>query len=156
MIDEVKDIVQEEQNIEKEDFKDRYIHLLADYQNLQKRSSKEGLAIAKRTRYETFKSFIPIYNDVKFALKYNDEGVTHIFNKFNDLLEKNNIGVINDSFFKTECNNKFDDKYADAISILSANNIEQDNDIAQVIEDGFYDKLDNSIILHAKVIVFKH
>ena len=140
---------------EKEDFRDRYIHLLADYQNLQKRTAKESGEVAKRTAHQVYKEFIPLYTDLKAGLKYNDQGARILFNKFISILMKNQIGVIDKKFFETRCDGKFTDEYAEALSVVATDNPELDNTVAEVIEDGFFDIQRNSIISHAKVTVFK-
>lgn len=140
---------------EKEDFRDRYIRLLADYQNLQKRTAKESGEVSKRTAHYVFKEFIPLYTDLKAGLKYHDEGARILFNKFVSILMKNQIGVIDKNFFDTRCEGKFVDEYAEALSTVPINDPEMDNKIADVIEDGFFDIQRNSIIQYAKVTVYK-
>jgi molecular chaperone GrpE len=154
MVEEyINDVVNDQ--TEKEDFRDRYIHLLADYQNLQKRTAKESGEVAKRTAHQVYKEFIPLYTDLKAGLKYNDQGARILFNKFISIFMKNQIGVIDKKFFETRCDGKFTDEYAEALSVVATDNPELDNTVAEVIEDGFFDIQRNSIISHAKVTVFK-
>ena len=153
MVDNTIDVNTE--NNEIEDFRDRYIRVLADYQNLQKRTAKDLSSIAKMTTHQVFKQFIPLYNDIKAGLKYNDPGIKIIYNKFVAILISNQIGIIDKNFFDTKCEGKFNDDYAEALNISTTQNPNLDNCVADVIEDGFFDIKNNCVISHAKVTVFK-
>ena len=143
------------ENKEIEDFRDSYIRVLADYQNLQKRTSRDLSNIAKMTTHRVIKQFIPLYNDIKAGLKYNDPGIKIIYNKFVSILTSNQIEIIDKNFFDTKCEGKFNDDYAEALNISIIPDPDLDNYIADVIEDGFFDSKNNCVISHAKVTVFK-
>lgn len=143
------------ENKEIEDFRDSYIRVLADYQNLQKRTAKELSNIARTTTHQVFKQFIPLYNDIKAGLKYNDPGIKIIYNKFVSILMSNQIEIIDKKFFDTRCEGKFNDDYAEALNVSITPDPDLDNCVADVIEDGFFDIKNNCVISHAKVTVFK-
>ena len=143
------------ENKEIEDFRDSYIRVLADYQNLQKRTSRDLSNIAKMTTHRVIKHFIPLYNDIKAGLKFNDPGIKIIYNKFVSILTSNQIEIIDKNFFDTKCEGKFNDDYAEALNISIIPDPDLDNCIADVIEDGFLDIKNNCVISHAKVTVFK-
>lgn len=143
------------ENKEIEDFRDSYIRVLADYQNLQKRTSRDLSNIAKMTTHRVIKQFIPLYNDIKAGLKFNDPGIKIIYNKFVSILTSNQIEIIDKNFFDTKCEGKFNDDYAEALNISIIPDPDLDNYIADVIEDGFFDIKNNCVISHAKVTVFK-
>ena len=153
MVDNTVDINTE--NTEIEDFRDSYIRVLADYQNLQKRTVRDLSSIAKTTTYQVFKQFIPLYNDIKAGLKYNDPGIKIIYDKFVSILMSNQIGIIDKNFFDTKCEGKFNDDYAEALNVYTTQDQDLDNCVADVIEDGFLDIKNNCVISHAKVTVFK-
>ena len=153
MVDNTIDVNTE--NNEIEDFRDRYIRVLADYQNLQKRTAKDLSSIAKTTTHQVFKQFIPLYNDIKAGLKYNDPGIKFIYNKFVSILMSNQIGIIDKNFFDTKCEGKFNDNYAEALSVSITPDSDLDNCVEDVIEDGFFDIKNNCVISHAKVTIFK-
>ena len=153
MTDNTVDINTENKEIE--DFRDSYIRVLADYQNLQKRTAKDLSNIVKTTTYQVFKQFIPLYNDIKAGLKYNDPGIKIIYNKFVSILMSNQIVIIDKNFFDTKCEGKFNDDYAEALNISITQDQDLDNCVADVIEDGFLDIKNNCVISHAKVTVFK-
>ena len=143
------------ENKEIEDFRDSYIRVLADYQNLQKRTARDLSNITKTTTHQVFRQFIPLYNDIKAGLKYNDPGIKIIDNKFVSILMSNQIGIIDKNFFDTRCEGKFNDDYAEALNISTTQNPNLDNCVADVIEDGFFDIKNNCVISHAKVTVYK-
>ena len=153
MVDNTVDINTE--NTEIEDFRDSYIRVLADYQNLQKRTVRDLSSIAKTTTHQVFKQFIPLYNDIKAGLKYNDPGIKIIYNKFVSILMSNKIEIIDKNFFDTRCEGKFNDNYAEALNVYTTQDLNLDNCVADIIEDGFFDIKNNCVISHAKVTVFK-
>ena len=153
MVDNTVDINTE--NTEIEDFRDSYIRVLADYQNLQKRTVRDLSNIAKTTTHQVFKQFIPLYNDIKAGLKYNDPGIKIIYNKFVSILMSNKIEIIDKNFFDTRCEGKFNDDYAEALNVFTTQDPKLDNSVADIIEDGFFDIKNNCVISHAKVTVFK-
>lgn len=153
MVDNTVDVNTENKEIE--DFRDSYIRVLADYQNLQKRTAKDLSNIAKTTTHQVFRQFIPLYNDIKAGLKYNDPGIKIIYNKFVSILMSNQIGIIDKNFFDTRCEGNFNDDYAEALNVSTTQDPNLDNCVADVIEDGFFDIKNNCVISHAKVTVYK-
>ena len=153
MVDNTNDLNTENKEIE--DFRDSYIRVLADYQNLQKRTARDLSNITKTTTHQVFKQFIPLYNDIKAGLKYNDPGIKIIYNKFVSILISNQIGIIDKNFFDTRCEGKFNDDYAEALNVSTTQDSNLDNCVEDVIEDGFFDIKNNCVISHAKVTVYK-
>lgn len=153
MVDNTNDVNTENKEIE--DFRDSYIRVLADYQNLQKRTARDLSNITKTTTHQVFKQLIPLYNDIKAGLKYNDPGIKIIYNKFVSILVSNQIGIIDKNFFDTRCEGKFNEDYAEALNVSTTQDSNLDNCVADVIEDGFFDIKNNCVISHAKVTVFK-
>ena len=145
------------QEVEKIDYKDLYIHTLADYQNLQRRSLEEKRAIAKRASYDMLKRILPIYNDIVRALSMTDkvdDGLHYLYNKFSKFLEENHIVVIDLKFFADNTNSQFDDKFAEAVGTLPLVEYKNVNDV-EVVDCGFIDKTTNTVISYAKVLVYK-
>jgi len=77
--------------------KDRYLRLLAEYDNFRKRSQKERENVYCDVRADTVMKFIPVYDNLERALKHEttDEaysrGVEMIFTQLKEILEK--LGV---------------------------------------------------------------
>lgn len=148
-------VMQEE--VKEIDYKDLYIHILADYQNLQKRSLEEKRTIAKRASYDMLKRILPIYNDIVRALemtKQVDDGLHYLYEKFSKFLTDNNITVIDLKFFADNTNSQFDDRYAEAVGIIPLIDYKKENDV-KIIDCGFMDNTTNEIISYAKVLIYK-
>ena len=148
--------ITKDETAEEIDYKDLYIKTLADYQNLKRRQSKDLQDTAMRSGHQLIRAFIPIYHDAKRGSKYGEQGATLIYNKFVETLMKYGIGPIDENFFKKKFDGAFTDDYATAIGTEDTEAEELDNKIFSVVEDGFFDIRNNTVIDHAKVIVFKY
>ena len=149
--------MEEEKKIEEIDYKDLYIRTLADYQNLQKRSLEEKRAIAKRASYDMLKNILPLYNDIVRAMEMTetvDDGLHHLYNKFEKFLQENNITVLDLKFFADNTNSQFDEKYAEAVGTIPLIEYKNENDV-KVIDCGFMNTTTKEIISYAKVLIYK-
>ena len=149
--------MEEEKKVEEIDYKDLYIRALADYQNLQKRSLEEKRAIAKRASYDMLKNILPLYNDIVRAMEMTetvDDGLHHLYNKFEKFLQENNITVLDLKFFADNTNSQFDEKYAEAVGTIPLIEYKNENDV-KVIDCGFMNTTTKEIISYAKVLIYK-
>jgi len=77
--------------------KDKYLRLLAEYDNFRKRSQKERESTYSDVRADTALKFLPVYDNLERALKIEtvDEaysrGVEMVFTQFKEILS--NLGV---------------------------------------------------------------
>lgn len=150
--------MEEEKKVEEIDYKDLYIRALADYQNLQKRSLEEKRAIAKRASYDMLKNILPLYNDIVRAMEMTetvDDGLHHLYNKFEKFLQENDITVLDLKFFADNTNSQFDEKYAEAVGTIPLIEYKNENDV-KVIDCGFMNTTTKEIISYAKVLVYKN
>jgi len=94
---------QVEKKLSKEDYKNKYLRALADYQNLLKRSSEEKQEFAKFANENFLMDVIPVYDNLKVALKHiNDEvesngwvtGIKYVVKQFKNFLEGNGVEEI--------------------------------------------------------------
>jgi molecular chaperone GrpE len=80
--------------------KDKYLRLLAEYDNFRKRSQKERECVYADVRADTLLKFLPIYDNLARALKQEtaDEaykrGVEMIFTQFIETMEKLGVAEI--------------------------------------------------------------
>ena len=149
--------MEEEKKVEEIDYKDLYIRTLADYQNLQKRSLEEKRAIAKRASYDMLKNILPLYNDIVRAMEMTetvDDGLHHLYSKFEKFLQENNITVLDLKFFADNTNSQFDEKYAEAVGTIPLIEYKNENDV-KVIDCGFMNTTTKEIISYAKVLIYK-
>ena len=143
----------EEQSSPAEELKganDRYLRLLAEYDNYRKRSQKEKDNLYTEIRSETVEKFLPVYDNLVRALAQSTEdeayrrGVEMIMTQFNTTLEK--LGAT-----KIEClGQKFDPSLHNAVMHIEDESLGE-NVIAEVFQKGF--KVGEKVVRFAMVKV---
>ena len=129
----------EEQSSPAEELKganDRYLRLLAEYDNYRKRSQKEKDSLYADIKSDTVAKFLPVYDNLVRALAQSTEdeayrrGVEMIMTQFNTTLE--NLGAT-----KIEClGQKFDPSLHNAVMHVEDEE-KSENEIVEVFQDGF-------------------
>ena len=129
----------EEQSSTAEELKganDRYLRLLAEYDNYRKRSQKEKDSLYADIKSDTVAKFLPVYDNLVRALAQSTEdeayrrGVEMIMTQFNTTLEK--LGAT-----KIEClGQKFDPSLHNAVMHVEDEE-KSENEIVEVFQDGF-------------------
>ena len=129
----------EEQSSPAEELKganDRYLRLLAEYDNYRKRSQKEKDSLYADIKSDTVAKFLPVYDNLVRALAQSTEdeayrrGVEMIMTQFNTTLEK--LGAT-----KREClGQKFDPSLHNAVMHVEDEE-KSENEIVEVFQDGF-------------------
>ena len=129
----------EEQSSPAEELKganDRYLRLLAEYDNYRKRSQKEKDSLYADIKSDTVAKFLPVYDNLVRALAQSTEdeayrrGVEMIMTQFNITLEK--LGAT-----KIEClGQKFDPSLHNAVMHVEDEE-KSENEIVEVFQDGF-------------------
>ena len=129
---------------------DRYLRLLAEYDNYRIRSSRQREALYGDTKAEILKSFLPVYDNLERALKQSTEdeayyrGVEMIMTQFNEVISK--LGVT-----EIECVGKtFDPKYHNAVMHVE-DETKGENEVVEVFQKGF--QLGDRVIRFAMVKV---
>ena len=129
----------EEQSSPAEELKganDRYLRLLAEYDNYRKRSQKEKDGLYADIKSDTVAKFLPVYDNLVRALAQSTEdeayrrGVEMIMTQFNTTLEK--LGAT-----KIEClGQKFDPSLHNAVMHVEDEE-KGENEIVEVFQEGF-------------------
>ena len=129
----------EEQSSPAEELKganDRYLRLLAEYDNYRKRSQKEKDSLYADIKSDAVARFLPVYDNLVRALAQSTEdeayrrGVEMIMTQFNTTLEK--LGAT-----KIEClGQKFDPSLHNAVMHVEDEE-KSENEIVEVFQDGF-------------------
>ncbi|MCG2687091.1 nucleotide exchange factor GrpE [Candidatus Parcubacteria bacterium] len=134
------------------DYLDGWKRALADYENFKKQSEKEKQEFVKFANTNLIMSLIPVYNNLKLALKHspnNDwsKGVEHIQKQFKQVLSDYQVEEI-----LPKVGDEFDINLHEAIKeiekLRDKNNI---NKISKIISCGY--KLNGKVFVPAKVIV---
>jgi molecular chaperone GrpE len=157
---EKEDIIEEEEKDpvealqkELEEQKDKYIRLMAEFDNYKRRTGKEYERLIELANERLMSDIIEVRESfdraINMAGENHDlpaflEGMKLIFNKLEDSLKKNGLSVF------TEVGDEFDAEIHDAMMKTPHDEIQEDH-ITEIYEKGY--KLKNHVIKHAKVIV---
>lgn len=141
---------------ERDELKDKYIRLMAEFDNFRKRTNRERLENMNMAAKDTLVALLPILDDFDRA-KANaedensqepfSEGVLMIYNRLHATLK--NIGLEE----MVSNGEVFDADKHEAITEIPAPSEEMKGKIVDTTEKGY--KLKDKIIRHAKVVVGK-
>ena len=129
---------------------DKYLRLMAEYDNFRKRSAKERLELSASIKGDTVAEILPLIDNFERALQTETadaaykSGVEMIFKQFSDMLTK--LGVTPMELEGKE----FDPNFAMAVSTVDNDELGE-NTVAQVLQKGYM--LGDKVIRHAMVIV---
>ena len=148
-----------------EDYKNLYSRALADYQNLQKQTTKEKEEFARYVKSNMIMEFIPIYENLKSAVEHSPlrkqseasdednhdswlEGVKFVIKQFEDMLANNGVQIIN------PVDENFNPSEHEAVesSFVKTTEDKRIGKIAKVIKQGY--KMGDKVIQVAKVVVY--
>lgn len=132
------------------DTKDKYLRLMAEYDNFRKRSAKERLDISASVKADTLSDILPVLDNFERALgtETQDEaykqGIEMIFKQFSDALTKLGIEVID------PVGEVFDPNIANAVNQIEDPELGE-NVVAQVFQKGY--RIGDKVIRYAMVVV---
>ena len=129
---------------------DKYLRLMAEYDNFRKRSQKEKDALYSDIKANALKAFLPVYDNLVRALQQSTDdaaykkGVEMIMTQFNSTMEK--LGVT-----PMEClGQKFDPAFHNAVMHVEDKE-KGESEIVEVFQQGFM--LGDKVIRFAMVKV---
>lgn len=137
---------------EVEQYKDKYLRAVAEFDNYRKRTLKEKAELLLNGSEKAVCAFLPIFDDFERAIadKTEDvnaikEGMQIIFNKFNKTLES--LGVK-----KIETEGKdFDVDFHEAVAMVPGMGDDKKGKVIDCVQTGY--QLNDKVIRHAKVAV---
>ena len=137
---------------EVEQYKDKYLRAVAEFDNYRKRTLKEKAELLLNGSEKTVCAFLPILDDFERAIadKTEDvnaikEGMQIIFNKFNKTLES--LGVK-----KIETEGKdFDVDFHEAVAMVPGMGDDKKGKVIDCVQTGYHRNY--NVILHSKVSV---
>ncbi len=141
-----------EEKLEKElsETKDKYLRLMAEYDNFRKRNAKERLELTANATGNTLAEILPVFDNFERALntettdeKYKS-GVEMIFKQMGDVLTKLGVEIIDPT------GKEFDPNVANAVNQIQDENLGE-NIVAQTFQKGY--KIGDKIIRYAMVVV---
>ena len=136
--------------------KDKYIRLIAEFENYKKRTIKEKVEFSKRAGEEIFLVLLPVLDDCERARKSINsasdiealkEGINLIYNKFKSTLEAQGLKEIDSigTIFNTDLH--------EAITNIDTSDESMKGKVVDELEKGYF--LNDKIIRYAKVVVGK-
>lgn len=137
---------------EAEQWKDKYIRLVAEFDNYKKRTLKEKSELIINGSEKTINAVLPILDDFERALSDNTEdpnsikeGFNLIYKKFVETLKKIGVQKIDTD------NADFNVDYHEAIAMVPGMGEEKKGKIIDCVQTGY--TLNDKVIRHAKVAV---
>ncbi len=149
-----EEVAQLKQDLEEKD--DKYLRLLAEFDNYRRRSSRENLELRKTASEDILADLLPVLDDFDRALKVIDEkgkddsvaeGVKLVHSKLIKTLKARGLAEMD-----TE-NAEFNPDYHEALTEVPALDKKMKGKIVDTIEKGYM--LNDKIIRFAKVVVGK-
>ncbi|MEA3316697.1 MAG: nucleotide exchange factor GrpE [Bacteroidota bacterium] len=136
------------------DMEDKYLRLIAEYDNYRKRTLKEKMELSKSAGEDIFINLLPVLDDFERALDHMDEakdvdsikeGINLIYNKLSDFLKQRGVKNIDAK------NKEFDTDLHEAITKIPAPSDDLKGKVIDVVEKGYY--LKNKVIRYSKVVI---
>lgn len=130
--------------------KDKYLRLMAEYDNFRKRSAKEKLEIGDTVKGNAINEILPVFDNFERALAAETadtvykQGIEMIFKQFGDSLKKLGVEIIN------PLGEVFDPNIANAVNQIEDPELGE-NVVAQVFQKGY--KISDKVIRYAMVVV---
>ena len=141
------DLIKKDEEIQ--DLKDKYLRLVAEFENYKKRTLKEKGDLVKYAKENIITAILPVIDDFERANNTNEKdvkGYILIGQKMLDILSKHNLKKIS-----LEKNTAFDLDKHEAISSVPVKEKKKKGKIIEEVEPGYM--LADKIIRYPKVII---
>lgn len=140
---------------ELEESKDKYLRLVAEFDNFRRRTAKERIDLIQTAGRDVISSMLDVLDDADRAQQQLDktedkqvkEGVTLVFNKLRNALQSKGLKPME------AIGKDFDPDLHEAITEIPAPTEELKGKVVDEVTKGYY--LNDKIIRHAKVVVGK-
>jgi molecular chaperone GrpE len=139
------------------ELKEKYIRLVAEFENYKKRTVREKLDWMKTAAQGTLSALLPVLDDFDRAKKFAEgegseeeglsEGVELVYQKLYTILKQKGLEPMEST------GEVFDPELHDAITEIPAPSDDMKGKVVDTIEKGY--RLNEKIIRHAKVVVGK-
>ncbi len=138
-----------------DDMKDKYMRMVAEFDNFKKRSIREKLDFMKSAAQDTLSALLPVLDDFDRAKKFAegkeeskwDTGVDLVYQKLYTIVRNKGLEPMDST------GQAFDPDMHEAITEIPAPTEELKGKVVDTVEKGY--KLNDKIIRHAKVVVGK-
>ncbi len=138
------------------ELKDKYVRLLAEFENYKKRTIREKIDLMATAAQDTMSAILPVLDDFDRAKKNAEddtnvepfsEGVMLVYNKLHNVLKQKGLEAMEST------GESFDPELHEAITEIPAPNEEMKGKVIDTVEKGYF--LKEKIVRHAKVVVGK-
>lgn len=138
------------------DTKDKYLRLVAEFENFRKRSAKERLEFMQTAGRDVIQPLLEVLDDSERAEKQIQtsgdinsikEGISLVFNKLRHTLQQRGVKKM------ISVNQEFNPDLHEAITEIPAASEDMKGKVIDEIEPGYY--MNDKLIRHAKVVVGK-
>ena len=135
---------------ELEDIKDRHTRLIAEFDNLKKRSAKEREGLYNSIMSDVISSFLPVIDNLEKAAEAESKdeeykkGIELVLKQFKDVLSANGVKEIE------AVGQPFDPELHEAVSMIQDENLGE-KIVASEYRKGY--KIGNKVIRHSIVVV---
>lgn len=130
--------------------KDKYLRVMAEYDNFRKRTAKERLELISTAKADAITQILPVIDNFERALsaQTQDEtykaGIEMIFKQLGEVLKNLGIEEIN------PLGETFDPNVANAVNQIEDENLGE-NEVAQVFQKGY--RIGDKVLRYAMVVV---
>jgi len=143
--------IESEKSEEFKKWKDKSVHLQAEFENAQKRWDKSRQALTTQNTASVLKNFLPLYDSFKNAIESKNntlnDTLTPFYKQFMSILKSQGAEPIS-----VKINDRFDYNIHEALSSIEKDDIPE-NCVIEVIQDGW--KLGKDVLRYAKVVLSK-
>ncbi|SEM82566.1 molecular chaperone GrpE [Chitinophaga rupis] len=138
------------------EMRDKYLRLVAEFDNFKKRNAKERIELMQTANKEVINALLPVLDDADRAAKQLEtsqdinivkDGVTLVFNKLRSTLQSKGLKAME------SMHTEFNADLHEAITEIPAPNEELKGKVMDELEKGYY--LNDKLIRHARVVVGK-
>ncbi len=146
----------EKLKVELKEANDKYLRLVAEFDNFRKRNARERMELMQTAGLEVIKAMLPVLDDSERAAKQLEkaddiaaikEGVSLVFSKLKTTMQQKGLRAME------SINEPFDADLHEAITEIPAPNEDMVGKVIDVVDPGYY--LNDKLIRHAKVVVGK-
>lgn len=137
------------------EMKDKYIRLMAEFENFRRRTAKERIGLAKTATQDVLSDLLPVIDDMERARQSIEatkdveavlQGVELVFHKLEHVTQQKGLKPMD-----INPGDSFDSELHEAVTQIPAPSEELKGKIVDVIEKGYV--LNDKVIRFAKVII---